>query len=318
MAGDESARDGADGPARFDETKTARAGVQDVVGERDHDNVAADDAGHEQGVSSADGENDRLLAKITESFLHVGIDGERKAGFGEFGIFTALESLRGGVGGFGIFAWKLFVIAGRNVAGAKEIQAVGGDEVGGAIDTKNSGDADVIIDEADEGAGKEHAGLHADENRGIGAGELAGRNDFLDEGVHVGPVHGRTGASDQGHQIEMPELQVAAPGDVGDGENGESTGDVEKDAEVATVEAINENAAEERNDEARKRDDDDLPADGHGGMRGGHDVPAHADEVHAAAEERNEHRGEEVTESALGPEQGPIDTMRSGGGHGTF
>ena len=53
-------------------------------------------------------------------------------------------------------------------------------------------------------------------------------------------------------------------------------------------------------------------------MRGGHDVPAHADEVHAAAEQGNEHRSEEITEAALLPEQGPIDLGNGSGGHGAL
>src|ERR1700760_3880692 len=161
----------------------------------------------------------------------------------------------------------------------------------------------MVVDEADEGAGEEHAGLYANEDGGVASCELAGRNDFLDEGVDVGPIHGGAGAGDERHQVEMPELQVATPGDVGDGQHGKSTGDIEKNAEVPAGGAIDEHTAEEGNDEAGQRDDDDLPTDGHRGMRGGHDVPAHADEVHAAAEKRDEHGGEEETESSLGPEQ---------------
>ena len=50
LAGDESADDGTDGPAGFDEAEAARTGVEDVVGQRNENDVGADNAGHEQRV----------------------------------------------------------------------------------------------------------------------------------------------------------------------------------------------------------------------------------------------------------------------------
>ena len=37
---------------------------------------------------------------------------------------------------------------------AQKEQAIGGDEIGEAVDQENSGDADVVVDEADESAGQ--------------------------------------------------------------------------------------------------------------------------------------------------------------------
>ncbi len=95
----------------------------------------------------------------------------------------------------GKFLWA----RGRDVTFAQKEQAIGGDEVGEAVDEENSGDADVIVDEADEGAGEEHAALHADQHGGVGSGELAWRNDFLHQCVDVGPIHRGAGAGDQRH-----------------------------------------------------------------------------------------------------------------------
>ncbi len=113
-------------------------------------------------------------------------------------------------------------------------------------------------------------------------------------------------------------MQVAAPGDVGDGQDGEAAREIEQDAEVAAIDAVDQHAADEGDDQAGQSYDDDLPAYGDGGVCGGHDVPAHADEVHAAAEERDEHGGEEEAEGALLREQFPIDTGCRRGGHQTF
>ena len=59
-----------------------------------------------------------LLAKITESFLHIGVDREREAGFGDFRIFAGFEGLRGRFGGLGVFAGILAMIARRDIAAA--------------------------------------------------------------------------------------------------------------------------------------------------------------------------------------------------------
>jgi len=109
------------------------------------------------------------------------------------------------------------------------------------------------------------------------------------------------------------------PGDIRCAKDGDAANEIENDAEVAAVEAINEHAANKRHQQARRHGDDDLQTDLDGRMRGGEDVPTDAGEVHAAAEKRNEHREEEIAETALGPDLRPIGTHRSGrcggGGH---
>src|SRR5271155_4458201 len=102
----------------------------------------------------------------------------------------------------------------RDVTAADAIEAERRAEVGQAVDEKDSRDPGAVVEEADEGASDEHATLHADENGGIGAGELARRNDFLDQSVDGGPVHGGADAGDERHGVEMPELKMAAPGDI--------------------------------------------------------------------------------------------------------
>jgi len=92
---------------------------------------------------------------------------------------------------------------------------------------------------------------------------------------------------------------------------------IERDAKVAAVEAIDQNAADKRNEQARQSDHDHLQADFHGGMRCSHDVPAHAGKIHAAAKKRNKHGGEEVAEAALRPDERPVDTVGDGCSYGT-
>jgi len=291
--------------------------VKNVVGESDEDDVGADDAGHHNGMCDAEGADERLLLEIGEAFFHVGVNGERETGFGDFGIAAGFESFGSSFGGFIVFA-RVKMRARGDVALADFVEAKGGEEVGGAVDGENSGDAGGVIDEADEGAGDEHAALHADEYRGVGAGELAGWDDFLDERVDGGPVHGGADAGDERHGVEMPELEVAVPSDVGGGENGAAAREIEEDAEVAAVEAVDEHAAEERDEEAGQGDDDDLQTDLYSGVCAGEDVPTDAGKVHAAAEERDEHGEKKITEAALRPDEGPVDALGSGdcGGHG--
>ena len=96
------------------------------------------------------------------------------------------------------------------------------------------------------------------------AGELAGGDDFLHQRVDVGPVDRGACAGEERHQIEVPDVQVAAPGDIGNSQYGKATQKIEQHAEVTAVHAVDEYATEKRNDEAGERDDDDLPTNGHG------------------------------------------------------
>src|SRR5216683_1548864 len=164
LAGDEAAGDGAGGPAGFEEAQAARAGVKDVVGESDEDDVGAYHACHHDGMRDAESANERLLFEIGEAFLEIGVNGEGESGFGDFGIAARLEGFGSGFSGFGKFAGIFLVVAGRNVAAAHAVETKGGGKVGESVDGENSGDAGAIVDKADEGAGDEHAALHADEN----------------------------------------------------------------------------------------------------------------------------------------------------------
>src|SRR5215469_699537 len=102
---------------------------------------------------------------------------------------------------------------------------------------------------------------------------------------------------------------MAAPRDVRGEQDEKAAHQVQHDAEVPAVEAVDEHATEEGHEETGDGHDDDLPTDFDGGMRGREDVPAHAREVHAAAKQRHEHGHKEVAESALRPDQVPIDSM---------
>jgi len=133
-------------------------------------------------MSDAESADDWLFFKVGEAFFNVRIDGERKAGFSNFGDFAGFERGGGDFGGFGKFVGILCeMIARRDIAAAHVEEAPGGDEISEAIDAENAGDSGAIIDEADEGAGEEHAGLHTDEDSGVCAGVLAGGNYFLHE-----------------------------------------------------------------------------------------------------------------------------------------
>ena len=287
------------------------------MGERDQDDVGADDASHHRGVGNAERANLGLLLQVREAFFEVGVNGEGEAGFGDFGIFAALERQDGGFGSVGIFARIRQVLARRDVAAAHLVEAKGRDEIRGAVDREDAGDADPVVQEADERAGDQHAALHPDQNGGVRASELAGRNHLLHERVHGGPIHGGAHAGDERHRVEMPELEVAPPRDVGCSEHHEAAAEIEQDAEIPAVQPVDEHAAEKRYEQARQRDNDHLQADLDGRVRGRKDVPTHGGEVQAAAEERNEHRHGEETEAALRPNQVPVDTSCGYGGHGT-
>src|SRR6267154_3279091 len=110
----------------------------------------------------------------------------------------------------------------------------------------------------------------------------------------------------------MPELHVSVPCDVRGCQDGDAARQVQQHAEIASIQAVNEDSAEEGNEQTGQSYYDYLEADFYGGMGGGEDVPAHRYEVHAAAEERDEHGEEEKAEAALGPDDFPVDA-RSGG-----
>ena len=59
----------------------------------------------------------------------------------------------------------------------------------------------------------------------------------------------------------MPELEMAAPGDVSRGENGHSSSKIENDSEIAAVVAIDQHSADEGNQQAGRGRYDDLVAD---------------------------------------------------------
>src|SRR6516165_5172609 len=183
-----------------------------------------------------------------------------------------------------------------DITAAQREKAVCGNEISQTVDQKNACKTDVIVDKTNKRASEKHAGLHANKHRGIRAGELARRDYFLDERVDIGPVHRGARASDQGHEVEVPKLQMTMPCDVRDRDNRKTTGEVEDHAEVAAVIVIDKPSTEKRDDESRKRNHDNLPADSDSGMRDRHDVPADTDEVHAAAEEGHKHGREKETE----------------------
>src|SRR6266481_1497249 len=256
-----------------------------------------------------------LFAQIREAFLQVGVNGQRKSSFRYLRHSSGFQSLRSSFGRGGEFA-RIFgeVIAGRNVPSTKFVQAPRGDEVCQAIDAKYSGDACAIVDETDQRAGEEHSGLHANQYGSVGAGKLALGHHFLDQRVDVSPIHGGAGAGDERDEIEMPQFEMSAPGDVGGGKNGNSPREIEDDAEVAAVVAVNEYAADKGNQQPRSGRNDHLVADLDGGMRKSEDVPADAGEVHSAAKKGNEHREEKITEPGCCPDQRPVSANGGCGG----
>src|SRR5258706_1777827 len=293
--------------------------MQDVVGQRDDHDIPADYAGHQDGVRYAERQDHWLAAQVTEPFLHVGrINRQRSSGLRDFGIFPAYQRLRRRVRGFGIFARVLAVITRRYIAAAHAIEAIGGDEVREPIDQQNSCDAHVVVEKSDEGAGEEHTALYADEHGSVRAGDLARRHHFLYQRVYVGPVNRGAGSGEQRHRVEMPDVQVSAPGDVGGGQHRKAAREIEQHAEVAAIHAVNQYTAKKRNDEAGERYDDDLPTPRYRRVRGRHDVPAHADEIHPAAKQRNEHRREKIADPALLPQQRPVNSVCDSGGHRAY
>src|SRR5580698_5483074 len=116
----------------------------------------------------------------------------------------------------------------------------------------------------------------------------------------------------------MPEFEMAAPCDVGGRWYEEAASQVQRQSEIAAIEAVDKHAAKKWNEKAGQCDDDNLQADFHRGMRGGHDVPADAHEIHAASKKRNEHRRKEIPEAALRPDQLPVHTGCCCGCHGAL
>src|SRR5712672_4625303 len=110
----------------------------------------------------------------------------------------------------------------------------------------------------------------------------------------------------------MPELDVSMPCDVCGRQDGDAARQVQQHSEIAAIQTVNEDSAKKGNEQTGQRYYDYLEADFYCGMSGGEDVPTHRYEVHAAAEQRDEHGQEEIAEAALGPDDFPVDA-RSGG-----
>src|SRR5258708_36524838 len=110
----------------------------------------------------------------------------------------------------------------------------------------------------------------------------------------------------------MPELHVSVPCNVCGRQDSNAARQVQQHSEIAAIQAVNEDSAEEGNEQTWESYYDYLEADFYCGMGGGEDVPADGYEVHAAAEEGDEHGEEEIAEAALGPDDFPVDA-RSGG-----
>lgn len=139
LAGDDAARDRPDSPAGFEITETCGARMKNVVGERDEDDVRANDSGHHDGMGDQERADDRLLFQVVQTFLEIGfeifIHRERKTGFGDFGTAGGRFERFGSVlGGFGKFASAFQVSPRRDVALADFIETVSGDEIGAAVD----------------------------------------------------------------------------------------------------------------------------------------------------------------------------------------
>ena len=189
------------------------------------------------------------------------------------------------------------------------MQAISRNKIGRAVDSQNSRDPCGVVEESYEGAGNEHPALYTNQHGRIRAGELARRNHFLHERVHGGPIHCRTRPGDQRHAVEVPELQPPTPGDIRGQQDEKPPHQVQHDAEIAPVDAVDQHAAKEGHEESRQGHHNDLPADFDRRVRGREDVPAHAGKIHAAAEERHKHGHKKITEPALRPDQVPVDSM---------
>ncbi len=270
------------------------------------------------GMRDAQGKHQRLLPQKREAFLHVRVDSQREACFGDFRIFSRFQRLGGRFGRFAILPRIFLTLPRRNVPAAHSIEAVSRYEISYAVDCQNSGDAGRVVKEADKSSGNEHAALHSYEHGSIGAGELARRDHFLHQRVYGRPIHRGADAGNQGHGVEMPELQMAAPRDVRRGEHKKAADDIQQDAQVTAIQAIDQHAAEKRHEKSRQGNHDDLQADFYRRVRRREDVPAHAREVHSAAEERDEHGEEEKAEAALRPDQLPVHRSCRRRCHGAY
>ncbi len=204
------------------------------------------------------------------------------------------------------------MLARRHVPAPHLVQAKRRHKVRRTIDRQNPADSDAVIQKSYKRAGHQHSALHAHQHRGVCAGKLAFRNDFLHQSVHRRPIHRRAHARDQRHRVQMPQLQMAAPRDKCRRQHRHAARQIEHHSEVTPVQPVNEHATKEGNQQTRQRHHDHLQADFDGGMRGREDVPAHTHEVHTAAEQRHKHGQEEIAEPALRPDQLPVDSWSSG------
>jgi hypothetical protein len=103
---------------------------------------------------------------------------------------------------------------------------------------------------------------------------------LLDECVGVGPVDRRADPDHDDHEIDGAQSGEVEEQERRDTTDHEPSENVQRDAQVAPVEPIDQDAAYERHDDARNRPQDEHEAHLHRRVRFSEDVPGDAGEIH--------------------------------------
>ena len=159
-----------------------------------------------------------------------------------------------------------------------------GDDVGGEVDQQHAAQSDVVVDEAHDRARHQPATLNAGQEEGVCFHELALGREFLDQRGDGWPEHPEAGSNQSVHEIELPDLDLAAKRQNGNRQNHQSPGRVQHHHQVTPVFTINHDPREGKQQHGRQSLQDRQRAERHFGMGCLQNVPGDGGSVHSTAQ----------------------------------
>ncbi len=184
-----------------------------------------------------------------------------------------------------------------------------GDYVGGDVNQQHAAQADVVINESDDGSGDEESTLYPGKQKRIGVHELAPRREFLDQGGNRRPEHPEAGGDQCIHQVKLPDLHAVLKGEDGHCHNNHSAQGVEPHDQAAAILAVDDHSGKGQHEHGWQRLQNRKGAQCHFRMRGLQDVPGHGGRIHPAAHHGNNIGGEYETQRAMAEDGAHLSTL---------
>ena len=167
-------------------------------------------------------------------------------------------------------------------------------QVGGEIDQQHSAQADVIVDESDDGPGDQPPALNPRQQKGVGVDELFSRCQFLDQRRDGWPEHPETGRHQRVHQVQFPDFYLAGKGQDRNRENDDGADSIQHHDQPAPVFTVNQNSGEGQHQHGGKGLQHGKRSQRYFRVGGLQNVPGDGGGIHPAAQHRDHVGGENV------------------------